>query len=174
MDELVEVLTEDGKLVGERINKIAAHKNGICHGISAIALIDNNGRLLIQKRSSTKKVEPNKWDLSGAGHIDINEPPKRAAVRELYEESGIVVEEQDLELIDTFLNKIELDTETYINHFTYLYIVQKDVTKESIVIQKSEVSETKFVDKEEFINLLNNGDMVEAMNYCIKVLKYIK
>ena len=57
MDELVEVLTEDGNLIGERINKISAHKNGICHGISAVALIDNNGRLLIQKRADTKKDE---------------------------------------------------------------------------------------------------------------------
>ena len=91
MDELVEVLTEDGKQTGERINKSIAHKEGICHGISVIALINNNGRLLIQKRSSNKKTEPNKWGLSGAGHIDIDETPEQAAIRELYEETGIKI-----------------------------------------------------------------------------------
>ena len=34
MDEVVEILTEDGKQTGERINKSIAHKEGICHGIS--------------------------------------------------------------------------------------------------------------------------------------------
>ena len=42
MDEFVEVLTEDGKQIGKRVDKSTAHKKGICHGISAIALIDQN------------------------------------------------------------------------------------------------------------------------------------
>lgn len=60
MDEIVEILTEDGKETYKRINKTIAHKEGICHGISAIALIDKDGKLLIQKRSANKKNEPNK------------------------------------------------------------------------------------------------------------------
>lgn len=55
MDELVEILTEDGKHTGEKISKAIAHKEGICHGISVIALIDNQGRLLIQKRAEKKE-----------------------------------------------------------------------------------------------------------------------
>ena len=104
MDEVVEILTEDGKQTGERINKSIAHKEGVCHGISAIALIDKEGRLLIQQRSSNKKTEPNKWDLSGAGHIDVDETPEQAAVRELFEETGIKVEIEELKLILLFLN----------------------------------------------------------------------
>lgn len=174
MDELVEVLTEDGKSVGENISKLTAHKQGICHGISAVALIDNSGRLLIQKRAVTKKDEPNKWDLSGAGHIDVDETPKRAAVREIYEELGINIGENELKLIDTYLNKVKLNEEIYINHFTYLFLVQKDISIDDIVMQKSEVSNIMFVNKKEYIDLLNNGDMVEAIKYCNMVLKYIK
>lgn len=174
MDELVEVLTEDGKSVEEKNSKFTAHKQGICHGISAVALIDNNGRLLIQKRAETKKDEPNKWDLSGSGHIDVDETAKQAAVREKYEELGIKVEEDELKLIDTYLNKIKLNTEIYINHFTYLFVIQKDISIDNIVIQKSEVSEIMFVDKKEYTNLLKNRNMVEAIKYCDKVLNYVK
>lgn len=174
MDELVEVLTEDGKSVGENISKFKAHMQGICHGISAVALIDNSGKLLIQKRAVTKKDEPNKWDLSGAGHVDVAETPEEAAVREIYEELGIKVEEDDLKLIDTYLNKVKLSKEIYINHFTYLFVVQKDISIDDIVMQKSEVSDIMFVNKKEYIDLLNNGDMVEAIKYCNMVLKYIK
>ena len=153
MDELVEVLTEDGKQTGERINKSIAHKKGICHGISAIALINNNGRLLIQKRSSNKKTEPNKWDLSGAGHIDIDETPEQAAIRELYEETGIKIKIEELKLIDIYLNKAKLDNNTFINHFTYLFLIQKDIDINSIKIQESEVSNTAFVNKKDCLEM---------------------
>lgn len=173
MDEIVEILTEDGKKIGERINKSIAHKKGICHGISAIALIDNSGKLLIQKRSSNKRTEPNKWDLSGAGHIDIDEAPEYAAVRELFEETGINVKTEELKLIDTYLNKIKLDNDTIINHYTYLFLVQKDVDINNIKIQESEVSSAIFVDKKKYIELFNNKEMVDAIKYCNKVLEYM-
>lgn len=173
MDEIVEVLTEDGKKTGKRINKSIAHKEGICHGISAIALIDKNGRLLIQKRSSNKTTEPNKWDLSGAGHIDADETPEQAAVRELFEETGIEIEIQELKLIDTYVNKVRLKNGTFINHFTYLFLVQKDVDISDIKIQESEVSSTMFVDKKIYNELFNNTEMVEAVKYCNRVLDYM-
>lgn len=173
MDELVEVLTEDGKFVGKKISKLTAHKQGICHGISAVALIDSDGRLLIQKRSETKKDEPSKWDLSSAGHIDVNETPDEAAVREMIEELGILVKKDDLKLIDTYLNKNKLNEEIYINHFTYLYVMQKNIRIDNVVMQQSEVSDIMFVDKENYISMLNNGDMVEAIKYCNKVLEYM-
>ena len=60
------------KLVKELQNKIRNQFKEIEEQIG-------NKKLLIQKRSSNKKTEPNKWDLSGAGHIDINETPEQAA-----------------------------------------------------------------------------------------------
>ena len=173
MNEIVEILTEDGKETYKRINKIIAHKEGICHGISAIALINKDGKLLIQKRSANKKNEPNKWDLSGAGHIDIDETPEKAAVRELFEETGIKVETEELKLIDTYLNKVKLDKDTFINHYTYLFLVQKDIDIKTLKMQESEVSEVIFIDKKKYNEFLNNKEMVEAIKYCNKVLDYM-
>ena len=173
MDEIVEILTEDGKETYKRINKTIAHKEGVCHGISAIALIDKDGKLLIQKRSANKKNEPNKWDLSSAGHIDIDETPEQAAVRELFEETGIKVEIEELKLIDTYLNKVKLDKDTFINHYTYLFLVQKDIDIKTLQMQESEVSEFIFVDKKKYNEIFNNKEMVEAIKYCNKVLDYM-
>ena len=173
MDELVEILTETGENTNKNISKHKAHKEGICHGISAIGLIDSKGRLLIQKRSKTKKDEPNKWDLSSAGHIEFNEIPINAAIRETHEELGIIINENDLVLIDTYLNKVKLSNDIYINHFTYLYIVKKDIDISKIKILEKEVEEIKFINKEEYNDLLNNNKMVEGMKYCNKLLEYI-
>ena len=174
MNELVDILTEDGKLVNKRINKIDAHKEGICHGISAVALIDNNGHLLIQKRSFNKDTEPSKWDLSGAGHININESSVDAAIRELYEETGIKVNSEDIKLIDTYLNKVKISGDCFINHYTYLFIVQKDIDLNNINIQESEVSDIKLINKDQYIELINNNEFVEAIKYCNKLSDYMK
>lgn len=174
IDEFVEILTEDGTFTGKQELKSIAHKHGMCHGISAVALINKNGKLLIQKRASTKKNEPNKWDLSGAGHMDVGERPQEAAIRELYEELGVKVQEKELKLIDTYLNKVQLDSETFINHFTYLFILEKDISLKNIVMKKSEVSNIMLVDKQQYCKLLKAGDMVMGFRYCGKLLNYIK
>ena len=92
----------------------------------------------------------------------------------MYEELGIIIEENDLELIDTYLNKIRLNEKTFINHFTYLYIVKKDIDINKVKMQKKEVTDIRFVNKREYYELLNNGKMVEGIKYCEKVLNYIK
>lgn len=40
MNEFVKVLNEKGEDTGNTISKSDAHLNGICHGISVVALID--------------------------------------------------------------------------------------------------------------------------------------
>ena len=169
----MEVLTEKGQLVGKRISKAEAHRKGICHGISAVALIDDKGRLLLQKRSETKEIEPGKWDLSGAGHIDIYETPECCAVRELYEELHIQINEEDLICIDTYLNQFQFDEERRINHFTYLFFVRKNINITDVILQESEISEVKFVNKKEFVYMLNKNQMVKAMKYCYQLLDYM-
>ena len=173
MEEFVEILKENGKSTEKNISKKEAHKYGVCHGISAIGLIDKKGRLLIQKRAETKKDEPNKWDLSSAGHIDAGETAIDAAIREMYEELGVKVDENELLLIDTYLNKVKLNEDIYINHFTYLYIVKKDIKLKDIIIQEKEVSEIKFVNKKDFLEISNNGMMVEGIKHCGKILDYV-
>lgn len=174
MDEIVEILTEDGQKTGEMIKKVEAHNNGICHGISVIALINNEGKLLIQKRAKNKKTEPGKWDLSAAGHIDGGESPKKAALREANEEIGINLNEKDLMLIDTYLCKKKLNENIFINHYTYLFVVKVDIDIDVVIKQTSEVEDIKFVNIREYKNLYNNDDMVEGTKYCYKILDYMK
>ena len=40
MDEVVDILDDKGNLIGKNVEKLEAHKNGICHGISAVAIVN--------------------------------------------------------------------------------------------------------------------------------------
>lgn len=53
---------------------------------AAIIVIDEKGRILLQKRSDKKK-----WGLPG-GIVELGESYKDAAIREAYEETGLKVE----------------------------------------------------------------------------------
>lgn len=173
MDEMVKVLNEQGQEMGSIVEKLKAHKEGICHGVVGIAIINSNGKVIIQKRAITKRDEPGKWDLSAAGHISSDETIIDAAIRETYEEIGIKIVEDDLTYIDTFLFKAE-GFNKKISHYTYVFIVKKDIDESELVLQESEVDEVKFVDKKELLEMLNKGKMVKAFKYCAKILDYMK
>ena len=55
--------------------------------VSAVALIDRDGRVLIAQRPSGKSME-GLWEFPG-GKIEPGETPEDALIRELYEELGI-------------------------------------------------------------------------------------
>jgi 8-oxo-dGTP diphosphatase len=61
------------------------------HHVVAGLLVDA-GKLLLCHRSASRRWYPNVWDLPG-GHIESNEVPPVALVRELHEELGILIPE---------------------------------------------------------------------------------
>lgn len=59
-------------------------------GVSNI-FVDENGRLLLMKRSDECKTFPGYWGLVG-GFIDPGETPEEAAIREAKEEIGVEIQ----------------------------------------------------------------------------------
>jgi 8-oxo-dGTP pyrophosphatase MutT (NUDIX family) len=62
------------------------------------AILRANGsqtEILLHRRQNTGYMD-GKWDIAGSGHVDKDEHPKAAAVRECREELGIEVREDDL------------------------------------------------------------------------------
>jgi 8-oxo-dGTP diphosphatase len=59
--------------------------------VAAVALVDENGRLLLGQRPEGKNLA-GLWEFPG-GKVEVGESPEAALVRELHEELGITVEE---------------------------------------------------------------------------------
>ena len=62
--------------------------------VVAVALLDDEGRALLQKRRPDR-VHGGLWEFPG-GKIEPGEPPETAAIREIEEELGLAVAADDL------------------------------------------------------------------------------
>lgn len=125
MEELIDVLDENGNKTGEILTRKQIHKKGLCHKIVVISIIDEKGNILMQQRSKNKSKNPGKWDVAVAGHVSSGQTSTEAAIRETLEEVGIKVKEKELEYVLTYKNK-ENVKEDYIDNQIYdCYIVKK-------------------------------------------------
>lgn len=73
--------------------------------VSIGAIIDKEGRLLLEKRSFLN-FDKGKWAFPG-GKIEKGEDEKQTLVRELYEETGICVDYDDVIYISSYLREFE-------------------------------------------------------------------
>lgn len=64
--------------------------------------------VLLQKRSATKHTWPSHYDVSAAGHIDLNENAIQAAVREAKEEINVEIDTSRLVFVQTLRTPLDL------------------------------------------------------------------
>lgn len=106
--------------------------------------------ILLQKRASDKKTWSSHWDISAAGHVDMNETFVQSAIRECKEEINLEVTKEQLYFafaLRTPLDKQELDA-------VFLYELQHDDTDFSF--NDGEVEELKWVSVSEFADMIRN------------------
>ena len=64
-------------------------------------LVDARGWVLLQERDEHAPIAPERWAASG-GHVEPGESFLEAAVRELEEETGLVVAPEELQLVGIY------------------------------------------------------------------------
>ena len=175
MEELIDVLDENGNKTGEILTREQIHKKGLCHRIVVIAIIDEKGNILMQQRSKNKSKNPGKWDVASAGHVSSGQTSTEAAIRETLEEVGIKVNEKKLEYIITYKNKENVE-EDYIDNEIYdCYIVKREqIDLTDIKMQESEVEQVKLCNLKEFSEIIESGNIMERDEFYKKIIKYLK
>ncbi len=99
MEEMLDLVNEQGDPLGRAVPRSEAHRLGLRHRTSHVWLVRRkNGVLevLLQKRSDEKDSFPGCYDISSAGHIPAGQGLCGFRPAELKEELGVTAQPQDL------------------------------------------------------------------------------
>ncbi len=86
---------DDGGVPLGLVPRSRVHRLGLWHRAANVLLFRSSGLLLLQQRSATKDVCPDRWDLSAAEHLKPGETYLAGAQRGLEEELGLEAEHLD-------------------------------------------------------------------------------
>jgi len=143
-DELITIYNENNSSTNIQKMKSMAHKNGLWHRCSHIWIYNSNGEILLQLRTKNKKLYPNMWDISAAGHVGAGEDPIISALREMHEEIGLSIKQENLHFLK-IKKKKTIYKEIKNNEFYYIYLLKFDGDIKKLTLQKEEVSKIKFL-----------------------------
>lgn len=162
MEELIDVLDENGNKTGEVATRKEVHKKGLWHGAIVAAIINDKNEILMQQRSYKKEKNAGMWDISVAGHISSEQTPNSATIREIKEEVDVDCGETELKHILKYRDQRIIRPDFIENQFYDFYILRKEGLRiENITVQKSEVEQAKFVTISELSDMLSQRQVVE-------------
>ncbi|WP_442807111.1 NUDIX domain-containing protein [Streptomyces sp. NBC_01294] len=102
MDELVERVDDQDRVLGVVVSRRQAVREGWLHRVAVTVCRDERGRILVHRRSELLWRFPGLYEVVVGGAVDVGESYEQAASRELAEELGIRVLPR---LLFTFLNR---------------------------------------------------------------------
>lgn len=121
-------------------------------------IYNGKGEILMLLRASNTSIEPGKWGLPG-GHIDRGETPDSAVIREVLEETGLVVQ---------FATLRHVKETKDITIFFYFCDVNPEQL--SLVLDAFEHKNYKWVDRKELQTLDCIFDLKEVLNEIVFTL----
>lgn len=108
-----------------------------------------DGRFLITKRVMTKQWAPGCWEVSG-GAVQAGELPEEAVIREVREETGLPVMEEQCEYLFTYHRENPGKGD---NYFVDVFRFLIDFEETEVHLQESETDEFKLATLEEIEQL---------------------
>lgn len=144
-----DILDENGSPLGKTtIRGKVQLKPGEYHLVVHIWVVSSDGKILIQRRSDTKKLMPGEWAATGGAAIS-GEDSFKAASRELFEELGIKSDQTTLKKILRLKRR---------NSLLDIWLISADVEVSDLTLQESEVAEAKWVTLEQLNSMIKNGE----------------
>ena len=152
MTEYFDLYTADRRRLGRKIQRGAPIPHGEYHIVVQIMSVNSHGEILLTQRVP-QKTSGGRWECSGGCAIS-GETSREAAVRELFEETGIRAYPGEISLEWT------LTTDSMLRDF---YIVHKDVSLDRLRLQSTEVCAAKWVTFERLEEMALNGQTTRTV-----------
>lgn len=158
----IDIITRDNKLTGRQSNPDQATDKGLWHrGVHAI-IITPTGDVLVQRRSIDAIQHPGMIDIGVGGFVDSNESPEHAIIREIKEETGLDVAQDQL----LFLGKSRYNHRWHFKNkrkitrvILYNYAVRLHHSANHLTPQSSEAEWSGFIPYRSALWLVHHGSL---------------
>ncbi|HCM68667.1 hypothetical protein A2973_02615 [Candidatus Gottesmanbacteria bacterium RIFCSPLOWO2_01_FULL_49_10] len=162
--ELFIVVDTRDRIIGYRTRYDCHHDRRLIHRGANLVIFDDQGRMLLQKRSMTKDIRPGYWQNAVGGHVTKGESYKKAIQRELEEELGIKASVR-------FYNKFLF---TYANE-TEMEAVYTAKCNGPFHPNQTEVDQVMFISKDELQRNHSSGTvkLTELAEHIFKLVGYL-
>ena len=151
--ELWDLFDENRRFLYKQHNRKEPLAPGHYHVVVVVCVVNSKEEILVTLRHPAKETYANCWENTG-GSVLAGETSRQGAVRELKEETGIGVSEEELMLLGSVRG---------ISAFYDFYVVRKDVELSDIVLQENETADARWVTLEQFIQMGEDGTLAEPV-----------
>ena len=164
--ELLDLYTADKKLTG---NKIERHTNrdeipnGEYFLFEQAWILNDKKEILLTQRAFNKKYG-GMWEPT-SGHVSSGETSLDGIKREINEEIGVKVNDEDLMLVQTTIDKKSI-REVWI-------VKDKNIKIEDLKFKDNEVMNAKFVSLDDFKNMLHSNQTFNNLSYFVDLYNNI-
>ena len=162
-EELLDIYSENLTHIGIS-PRSEVHKVGSLHQVIHVWVVSDKS-IYFQQRSIKKKTRPLEYDITSTGHISSGEQAIESAIREVFEETGLNITENELFYAGS--NRYVLETDTVMdNELANIFLCRKGI---NTFVKNSEVEkmiEVKISDYERYckenfelsVNTIPTGD----------------
>ena len=158
MNEFWDIYDINKRKTGRKAEKnLYKFQDGEYHIISTGVIMNSKNNILISKRAPTKKYG-GLWECNG-GSIKSGETSLQGVIRELHEELGINLSEEDA----TLLKETRNDRGKAV--FNDIWLFKKDIDNNEIKFLDGESTEFKWITVEQFEEMSNNDEFAPTFNF---------
>lgn len=149
--ELVDLYDENRVPLGKTAERYGKKDPGELRIVVHVCLFDSRGRMLIQRRTESKRIWPGLWDVTVGGGVDAGETTRQGAEREVREELGYALDLSGLRPSVTV---------NFEGGFDDFFIAVRDLDLHTLSLQAEEVSAVRWVTLEELHAMVDDGSFI--------------
>lgn len=159
--ELWDIYNRDRTKSGKTMVRGGKFEKGAYHLVVHACVFNSKGEMLIQQRQPFKSGWSNMWDITVGGSAIFGETSQIAVERELFEEIGLKMNFQNIQPHLTINFDVGFDD---------IYLIEKEIDINDLVLQYEEVQQVKWATEEEIFKKIDDGVFIPYHKSLIQLL----
>lgn len=158
--ELWDIYNRDKTKTNKTMVRGKKFEKGAYHLVVHACIFNSKYEMLIQQRQPFKSGWPNMWDITVGGSALSGESSQTAIERELFEEIGLKIDLQDVQPHLTI---------NFNEGFDDVYLIEKEININDLVLQYEEVQGVKWAALEEINKMIDDGVFIPYYKSLIRL-----